>query len=65
MGFEKENERRGLQGKEPYLLDEEFLFAMGSSFPDCCGVSIGFDRALMLRRKAKSINDVLPFSWRG
>ncbi|HSX37664.1 MAG TPA: EF-P lysine aminoacylase EpmA, partial [Chlamydiales bacterium] len=48
--FEKENERRGLQGKEPYLLDEEFLFAMGSSFPDCCGVSIGFDRALMLRR---------------
>ncbi len=58
-----ENERRRSQNKETYLLDEPFLAAMGNGFPECCGVSVGFDRALMLRRKAKSLAEVLPFAW--
>jgi lysyl-tRNA synthetase class 2 len=61
--FAEENEIRRLQNKETYLLDETFLEAMEKNFPDCCGVSVGFDRALMLKLKAKSIREVLPFSW--
>lgn len=60
--FNEENEIRLSQKKESYPLDEPFLKAM-ESFPECCGVSIGFDRALMLRRKAQSIAEVLPFTW--
>jgi elongation factor P--(R)-beta-lysine ligase len=63
--FEEENEIRRAQMKEPYALDEAFLQAMGSGFPECCGVSVGFDRALMLRRKAKSLFEILPFAWKG
>lgn len=62
--FEEENGIRRSQNKETYLLDEPFLKAMGRGFPECCGVSVGFDRTLMLRRKAKSLSDVLPFAWR-
>lgn len=61
--FIEENSLRQSQGKETYSLDEPFLSALQKGFPDCCGVSVGFDRALMLRRKVKSIHEVLPFSW--
>lgn len=61
--FSQENEVRRLQNKETYLLDEAFLSAMERSFPDCCGVSVGFDRALMLRCRAPSLASVLPFAW--
>ena len=61
--FNEENEIRKIRNKETYLLDEAFLSAMQTGFPECCGVSVGFDRALMLRRKAKSIGEVLPFAW--
>jgi lysyl-tRNA synthetase class 2 len=61
--FNEENEERRSQNKETYLLDEAFLKAMGKGFPDCCGVSVGFDRALMLRHKAGAINAILPFAW--
>lgn len=61
--FQEENETRRHQNREMYSLDESFLAAMHQSFPDCCGVSVGFDRALMLRNRAKSIEEVLPFAW--
>lgn len=61
--FHKENEIRRSQGKESYRLDEPFLAALDDGFPECCGVSVGFDRALMLRRKAQSLAEVLPFAW--
>jgi lysyl-tRNA synthetase class 2 len=61
--FEEENAIRQSQSKETYLLDEAFLEAMIRGIPDCCGVSVGFDRALMLRRKARSLGEVLPFAW--
>ena len=61
--FEEDNETRKAQNKEPYLLDEAFLSALESGFPECCGVSVGFDRALMLRHKTNAISDVLPFTW--
>lgn len=57
--FETENRQRTASGKRPFLLDEEFLAALSPSFPDCCGVSVGFDRALMLRTGKQRLADVL------
>jgi lysyl-tRNA synthetase class 2 len=59
--FAAENQRRIEAGKEAYLLDEEFLSALQHGFPPCCGVSVGFDRALMLQLKKESLKEVLPF----
>lgn len=61
--FNQENEARQHVGKEVYLLDEAFLLSMQRGLPDCCGVSVGFDRVLMLRHKVKTIHEVLPFAW--
>jgi lysyl-tRNA synthetase class 2 len=60
--FMQKNAEREKAGKEPYALDEKFLSAL-KSMPDCCGVALGFDRALMLRHKLKSIKEVIPFAW--
>jgi lysyl-tRNA synthetase class 2 len=61
--FQQENTLRSSRGKETYLLDELFLTSVESYFPDCCGVSVGIDRALMVRHQAKTIKEVLPFAW--
>jgi lysyl-tRNA synthetase class 2 len=61
--FEKENKMRLLRGDFPYELDEAFLASMRKGIPDCCGVSVGFDRALMLQEKKESLFDILPFYW--
>jgi len=61
--FSAENKERLASGKEAYLLDENFLVALENNFPPCCGVSVGFDRALMLRHKKQSLSEVLPFCW--
>jgi elongation factor P--(R)-beta-lysine ligase len=60
--FQAENDRRSGIGKEPYPLDEPFLEAL-DRLPDCCGVSVGFDRLMMLRHKKRSIQEILPFAW--
>jgi lysyl-tRNA synthetase class 2 len=48
--FEAYNKGR----QTPYPLDEEFLAAL-PHLPDCCGVALGFDRALMLHQGLKDI----------
>jgi len=58
--FHELNKERQAEGKAPYPLDEKLLAA---PLPECCGVALGFDRALMLRHKLASIRHVLPFSW--
>ncbi len=62
LRFHEENKERISLGKESYPLDEKFLAALGA-MPECCGVSVGIDRALMLRHKLKSIHDVMPLAW--
>ncbi len=62
LRFHEENRERKALGKESYALDEKFLSSL-AALPDCCGVSVGIDRALMLRNKRNAIRDVLPFSW--
>ena len=56
--FISENQIRVSLKKEPYPLDPSFLQAL-DSLPACCGVSVGFDRLMMLRHKAKNIQEVI------
>jgi len=55
--FESENEKREKLGKKSLPLDEHFL-AM-KALPECCGVSVGFDRGLLLCKKADHLKDVI------
>ena len=59
--FEADNRRRAELGKPLVPLDEPFLEAMSRGLPDCSGVSVGFDRLLMLRLGADSLDAVMPF----
>jgi lysyl-tRNA synthetase class 2 len=61
--FHQTNSDRIGEKKEPLPIDEAFLSALDSRFPDCCGVSVGFDRALLLCLNRKKISEVLPFCW--
>jgi len=35
-------------GKEAYKLDESFLAALERGLPDCGGVSVGFDKLMLI-----------------
>lgn len=59
----EENKNRVLQGKKLYALDEKFLNALEIGLPDSCGVSVGFDRLMLIRHKVKALRDILPFAW--
>jgi len=58
--FEADNARRRDLGLPVFPLDERLLAAL-PSLPDCSGVALGFDRALMLAVGAVHIEEVLPF----
>lgn len=60
--FEEKNRERTSEGKAPYRLDEKLLAAL-KTLPDCCGVALGFDRAMMLRHQCRSLKEVILFSW--
>ena len=55
--------KRKEAGKPPLPLDKKFLEALSLGIPDCCGVAVGFDRLLLLKRKGSSLQEVLPFSF--
>lgn len=59
--FENENVRRVDSGKKPYPIDEKFLDSL-KNLPDSCGVSVGFDRLMMLKHQKTSIHEVIPLS---
>jgi len=61
--FEEANKKRVEIGKEALKIDEHFLQALSPSFPDCCGVAVGFDRLMLLRHRAFSLSEVFPFSF--
>jgi len=58
--FQKNNQNRISLGKPPYEYDELFLNSL-DTLPDCSGVALGFDRALMLKAKLPSIKSAIPF----
>jgi lysyl-tRNA synthetase class 2 len=42
-------------------IDENFLAALASDFPNCAGVALGIDRLLMIIANANNIDDVIAF----
>lgn len=61
--FEEANMMRLTLGKEKLPIDENFLQALETGLPDCCGVAVGFDRLMMLRQGQKQIAHVLTWGW--
>ena len=59
--FERQNLLREKSGKKPYPLDDDFLNYV-ENLPECCGVSVGFDRLMMLRLQKKDIQSILTAS---
>jgi elongation factor P--(R)-beta-lysine ligase len=56
----RERSRRGLALP---AVDEALLAALESGLPDCAGVALGFDRAVMLALGARDIDEVIAFPW--
>jgi len=62
--FEEANTQREELGKQQLgPMDDRFLDALERGLPDCCGVAVGFDRLMMLRHNATSLQEIMPFSW--
>jgi lysyl-tRNA synthetase class 2 len=61
--WEEENLRRENEGKDSYPIDQEFIDCLNPNFPSCSGVSVGFDRLMMLKNKTSKLKDLLPLCW--
>ncbi|MCB1180893.1 MAG: EF-P lysine aminoacylase GenX [Chlamydiia bacterium] len=61
--FLEENQERLDLGKKAFPFDTEFLEALRKGLPDCCGVAVGIDRLMMLRHRASTLEEVIPFTW--
>lgn len=61
--LEEANLSRISHHKKPLPIDEYFLESLKKGLPNCCGVAVGFDRLMMLRQKAKNIENVISFGW--
>jgi elongation factor P--(R)-beta-lysine ligase len=59
--FEHDHEERQRLGLPSYEIDTRLLAALEAGLPECAGVALGFDRALMLAAGADHIDDVLVF----
>ena len=55
------NRRRLAAGKNPLPEEGRLIEAMRHGLPDCCGVALGLDRALMVLTGATHIDQVMPF----
>jgi len=62
--LEKANQERIRAKKNALPIDMKLIGALEEGLPPCCGVAIGFDRLMMLRRQAVHIKEVIPFSWK-
>jgi lysyl-tRNA synthetase class 2 len=59
--FEQDNSERRRMRLPVHPPDERLLAALAAGLPDCAGVALGFDRALMLAVGASHIDEVLAF----
>ena len=59
--FERDRQQRLAAGLPAPAVDEALLAALEAGLPAVSGVALGFDRLLMLRLGATSIEQVLPF----
>jgi lysyl-tRNA synthetase class 2 len=61
LRFEADRQERARRGLPQPAMDEALLDALAAGMPPVSGVAVGFDRMLMLRIGARSIEEVLPF----
>lgn len=59
--IQEQNALRAAEGKPTLPAESRLLDAMEAGLPDCSGVALGFDRLVMLKAGAASIEEVLPF----
>jgi lysyl-tRNA synthetase class 2 len=59
--FEADLAERARRGLPAVPVDGRFLRALDEGFPDCAGVALGFDRLVMVARRASSLADVMAF----
>jgi lysyl-tRNA synthetase class 2 len=60
---QRDNDHRAAAGQEQRDLDPRLVAALRAGLPACSGVALGVDRLLMLRLGARSLAEVMPFSW--
>lgn len=58
---QKNNAQRIAAGKQELPVESYLLDAMAIGLPNCAGVALGFDRAVMVALGAKSIREVIAF----
>ena len=56
--FEQANRDRIASSRSALPIDEPLITALGTGFPACAGVALGFDRLLMIATGSKCIDDV-------
>jgi len=61
--FALEEEKRGNQENGLRIRDQNFLDALEHGLPNCSGVALGLDRILMLKLRAKKIDEVISFNF--
>ncbi len=61
--FLKEQLIRKTLSKLSIPIDHYFIAALEHGLPSCSGVALGIDRLLMLKIKAKSLEEVILFPW--
>ena len=59
--FAAANRQRATDGKATLPENSRLLAAMDGGLPECTGVALGFDRAVMLAAGAKSLAEVMAF----
>ncbi|MDF7670204.1 elongation factor P--(R)-beta-lysine ligase [Orbaceae bacterium ESL0721] len=61
--FEHDNQLRVEHGYDQQIIDTKLLAAMAAGLPDCAGVAVGLDRLIMLAISAKSLAEVIAFTF--
>jgi len=56
--FDQANRDREARNRAPLPIDEPLIEALGTGFPPCAGVALGFDRVVMLATNSDNITDV-------